>query len=376
MRARSASSWASVRPTSDRPVRRHLCLLVLLLACTRSAPVLTHPLDFSYVDIRLGRDRGEADVTIHAQNVAQALALRSEADVLAPAFVARHRDAVLALVLQRLTIEADGVPVTLPAVAVDVIADQQAVRVRLEFPWTAGTSVIRVHARLFPAEPRHQTFLNIYEDNTLRIQDTFSGSRFDGNYRLDLTQRQSQVFARYVASGIQHIAIGPDHILFLVGLLLAGGGVWPLVRIVTAFTIAHSVTLSLAVLDVVTPPARLIEPAIALSIIVAGAGSLMHRSSGRDHRVWIAFAFGLVHGFGFASVLAETGLPSRALGLALFGFNTGVEIGQLVIVAALLALFVWVVRTWPAMRQPGATMASVLVICAGVYWFVARLFFA
>ena len=95
-----------------------------------------------------------------------------------------------------------------------------------------------------------------------------------------------------------------------------------LLMIVTAFTIGHSITLALATLQIVDPPARIIEPAIALSIVYVGADNLLTGTKGRDVRAWVALVFGLVHGFGFASVLRETGLPDHALGLSLFSFNT------------------------------------------------------
>ena len=134
-------------------------------------------------------------------------------------------------------------------------------------------------------------------------------------------------------AGVHHILIGPDHLIFLVGLLLLGGTLRQLALVVTAFTLAHGMTLSLAALNIVSPPTRIVEPAIALSIVYVGADNLMIRG-GRDVRVWIAFAFGLIHGFGFASVLREMDLPPTALGWSLFSFNVGVEIGQLLVVVA------------------------------------------
>ena len=151
----------------------------------------------------------------------------------------------------------------------------------------------------------------------------------------------------FVPAGIEHILIGPDHVLFLdrapAARRLACGN---LATIVTAFTIGHSITLSLAALDVVSPPASIIEPAIALSIIFVGADNLLVQRAPqvdalagrtaarrpRDIRPLVAAVFGLVHGFGFASVLKEFGLPMTALGWSLLSFNLGVEIGQLVIV--------------------------------------------
>src|SRR5207237_7099294 len=137
---------------------------------------------------------------------------------------------------------------------------------------------------------------------------------------------------------------------------------------------AHSVTLSLAVLDIVSPPARYIEPAIALSIVYVGADNLLVRN-GRDVRAWIALTFGLIHGFGFANVLREMDLPGRALGWSLFSFNFGVEIGQLLVVATVASVFAALrSRSEWAGRQL-VYAGSIVVIIAGAFWFVQRVFF-
>src|SRR5204863_3205437 len=180
---------------------------------------------------------------------------------------------------------------------------------------------------------------------------------------------------KFVPAGIHHILIGPDHLLFLVGLLLLGGTIRQLTLVVTAFTVAHSITLSLAALNIITPPARIIEPAIALSIVYVGADNLLVRG-GRDVRAWIAFAFGFIHGFGFANSLREMDLPGRALGWSLFSFNFGVEIGQLIVVL-LVALLLGSVRARNAIagRYIGIG-GSIVVIAAGAVWFIQRVFFS
>src|SRR6185295_3608601 len=128
----------------------------------------------------------------------------------------------------------------------------------------------------------------------------------------------------------------PDHILFLVGLILLGGSAARLGLIATAFTIGHSITLSLAVLGAVTPPGWIVEPAIALTVIVVGVDNLLVGGQAspprRDLRAPMAAVFGLIHGFGFASVLRAFGLPPAAVGWSLFGFNAGVEVGQILLV--------------------------------------------
>src|SRR6185312_8010413 len=160
----------------------------------------------------------------------------------------------------------------------------------------------------------------------------------------------------------------PDHLLFLVGLLLLGGTIRQLAVIVTAFTVAHSVTLSLAALNLVSPPARIIEPAIALSIVYVGADNLLVRG-GRDVRAWIALAFGFIHGFGFANVLREMGLPTRALGWSLFSFNVGVEIGQLLVVVAVASALAALRARSEAAGRRLAFAGSLVVIVTGAFWF-------
>jgi hydrogenase/urease accessory protein HupE len=226
---------------------------------------------------------------------------------------------------------------------------------------------------MFPYDPQHQTFLNIYEGDAL-TQAILDGGRANFEYFAGTRQGALAVVQKFLPAGIHHILIGPDHLLFLVGLLLLGGSIRQLAVIVTAFTVAHSITLSLAALNLVTPPARIIEPAIALSIVYVGADNLLIKG-GRDVRAWIAFAFGFIHGFGFANVLREMELPARALGWSLFSFNVGVEIGQLLVVSVVAtALAALRSRSEVAGRQL-AVAGSLVVMAAGAFWFIQRVFF-
>ena len=228
-------------------------------------------------------------------------------------------------------------------------------------------------ARIFPYDPQHQTFLNIYEGDAL-TQAILDGGRPLFEYYAGTRQGAIAVIEKFLPAGIHHILIGPDHLLFLIGLLLLGGSIRQLAMIVTSFTIAHSITLSLAALNIVSPPARLIEPAIALSIVYVGADNLLIKE-GRDVRAWIAFAFGFIHGFGFANVLREMELPARALGWSLFAFNVGVEIGQLFVVAIVATALAALRSRNEAAGRRLALAGSVVVIAAGTFWFIQRVFF-
>ena len=179
--------------------------------------------------------------------------------------------------------------------------------------------------------------------------------------------------AGFFRLGVEHILTGYDHLLFLLALLLRGGKLLSLLKIITAFTVAHSITLALAVLGVVTIPGRIIEPAIAASIVWVALENLLRRDA--PSRRWlVSFVFGLVHGFGFASAIEPLALPPARLALALLGFNLGVEAGQALVVVLLLPLLLWMRgKPW----EPRVVRAASLGVAAvGLAWLVARLFFA
>ncbi len=182
--------------------------------------------------------------------------------------------------------------------------------------------------------------------------------------------RPSTSFAQMLATGVRHILTGYDHLAFLVGLLLLGGRVRSLVGIVTAFTIAHSITLCLATLRIVTLSPSVVEPAIALSIAYVGIENLFVRDASKRWR--ITFPFGLLHGFGFAGALTELDLPRAQLPAALFAFNLGVEVGQLGVLSVVLPL-VLLARRSEWFRRWGVKGLSVGIAVAGVAWCVARL---
>jgi len=181
---------------------------------------------------------------------------------------------------------------------------------------------------------------------------------------------------RYLLLGIEHILIGVDHLLFVLGLLLLVGGAWRLVQTVTAFTIAHSVTLTAATLGWVPVAVRPVEAAIALSIVYLALEVLRVGRGERAlaaERPWaVAFVFGLLHGFGFAGALSELGLPEGQIPLALLFFNLGVEIGQLLFVFPVLGLL-WLSRRLLAAVQPWPqTIAAYAIGGVAVYWVIER----
>jgi hydrogenase/urease accessory protein HupE len=349
---------------------KKLLLFLALLAGASAASA--HPAPFSYLDLRIGDEVIEGALVVHIIDVAHDLNIASPEKLLERSTAYGNLDRLTALIMQRLVLTA-GQPLMIQWGDVDVLPERQGIqlhfRIHAPRPATLG-----IHALMFPYDRLHQTFVNVYEDGALRQQFVLSADNADRTYYTGTTQGAIAVIRTFVPAGIHHILIGPDHILFLIGLLLLGGGWKALLKIVTAFTIGHSITLSLAALNILTPPPTIIEPAIALSIVFVGADNLV-RGGGRDVRALIALTFGLVHGFGFANVLREFGLPREALGWSLFSFNVGVEIGQLFIVMLVATALALVRKRSETVGMRVAFAGSLVVIAAGTYWFVQRVFF-
>ncbi len=355
--------------TAVRLFRTLLAVVAILL----TTPASAHPVPFSYLDLEVRDDAVTGRIRVHLVDLAPALGVADPRELLRPEVQAAHRERIKRYLASRIAIEHSGFA-RAEWGPIAVVDQNEALQLELRI---AGRpeGALTLDADLFPADPDHQTFVNVYEHGEFRQQFIFSAESEPQTFYRGTTAGAFAVMRTFVPSGIRHIAIGPDHILFLIGLLLLGGGWRKLVAIVTAFTVGHSVTLSLAALDILNPPAWLIEPAIALSIVVVGADNLLQsKEKGLDLRAWVALVFGLVHGFGFAYVLKEFGLPQEALGWSLFSFNVGVELGQLAIVLVVASALALVRRRWPRANNAIVVGGSAVVIAAGAYWFVERVF--
>ncbi|MGE3842479.1 MAG: HupE/UreJ family protein [Vicinamibacterales bacterium] len=355
-------------------ILRLVLLLVTLAASVQ--PVAAHPAPFSYFDFALSAQGIDVTLVAHTFDLAHDLHVNSPESLIEPRVLEAQKAAMQKLLGSRFRLEAEGRTLACtPSSEVEPLGDRQSIRFRYACPVESPSS-FRFGALMFPYDPVHQTFLNVYDQGELVTQAILDAERQQFEYFTGTRQGVIAVIAKFIPAGIHHILIGPDHILFLVGLLLLGGTFKRLLAIVTGFTVAHSMTLSLAALSIVTPPAWLVEPAIALSIVYVGADNLLVRDGGgRDLRAGIAFAFGFIHGFGFASVLRDMGLPARALGWTLFSFNFGVELGQLLIVALVGAALAIVHGRSETAGRLVVVFGSIAVILAGTYWFVQRVFF-
>jgi hydrogenase/urease accessory protein HupE len=184
--------------------------------------------------------------------------------------------------------------------------------------------------------------------------------------------RAGSGFADFFLLGIRHIVTGYDHLLFLLGLLVVTRSFVSSLKIITCFTIAHSITLAVATFSLVEIPSRIVEPLIAASIVYVGVENRL-RGDDTKGRHLLTFGFGLIHGFGFASVLREMGVGSRAGGVAapLFSFNLGVELGQMIIAAAALPI-IWKLWARPVFIERWAPTCSAVIMLLGAIWLVER----
>ena len=246
------------------------------------------------------------------------------------------------------------------------------------------------YSLLFDVDPTHRGLVQWIAPGSTEAQALVFGNE-SGEQSLALQPAGAwETLRQYMLDGVWHIWIGYDHILFLLALLLPsvlvrqagqwaaaprlGGAAREVIKVVTAFTLAHSITLSLAALGLISLPSRLVESAIAASVVVAALSNLFGAVESKRSKRWMmAFAFGLLHGFGFASVLADLGLPKHALVLALVGFNVGVELGQLAIVAVFLPL-AFSLRGTVFYRVGVLKGGSSIVALLATWWLVQRAF--
>ena len=380
----------------SRRLRWLLALWAVLSLLLAGAAVQAHKPSDSY--LRLAVDgaalTGRWDIALRDLDLALGLNADGDGRITWGELRSRHAD-IAALAQAHLVLRADGQPCSLAVgpQQVDTHTDGAYSVLPLTATCPRAPAVLDIGYSLFAdLDPQHRGLLSLAANGATRAA-ILGPQAPQQAFALARVNRWRQ-FIDYAADGVWHIWIGFDHILFLLSLLLPAVGawavrgtgrhplrwepvprlgvaVWEVLRIVTAFTLAHSITLSLATLGWVALPSRLVEATIAASVVLAALNNVWPFFQGR--RWMVAFAFGLVHGFGFASVLADLGLPRDALALALVGFNLGVEAGQLAIVAAFLPL-AFALRRSLFYRRVVLWGGSLAIAALAAAWFVERAF--
>jgi hydrogenase/urease accessory protein HupE len=268
-----------------------------------------------------------------------------------------------------LEVSVDGAPCA--SEAVEASADDTDIRALITFARGSGSRIAVRSAILQEVLPGHRQVAAITSGEGRTVARKILWSRED-RIEGDLASLAPlpSPFAGFLALGVEHILTGYDHLTFILGLLLAGGGAWATVRLITAFTVAHSISLALAALELVKIPSAIVEPLIAVSIAYVGLENIVRKET--RGRPLVVFGFGLIHGLGFAGALQEVGLGSTSTGVVvpLLSFNLGVELGQLAVASLAVPLLALLGNRLGKARF--RVTASAAVFLLGVAFLAAR----
>jgi hypothetical protein len=380
----------------ETSIRRTLMIMlfgVIILACQTS--LYGHNLGQSYTYLKIYDDKITGRFEIILSDLNKALSTEQVREPITQANLVQRIDEVQEYVTENLKFHVNDKPLTIRFSQVDTLKAKGVVFALLDFTLieeSATPDIIDIeYAVMFDVDSTYTGMVLIEQfwrgnifNNESRPSLVFSDS--DRNQRLDLSDYSMfSGFNGIVKLGIKHIWLGIDHILFLVALILPAAMIrrerrWEpvsefrsalfyVIKIVTLFTIAHTLTLSLASFDVVELPTRLVESVIAISITIAALDILYPIF--KKKIAWVVFIFGLFHGFGFASVLSHLGVLGEHMVLSLFGFNLGVEIGQVVVILIIFPVL-YQIRTYSFFPKVVMKFGAVALIMLSVVWFVER----
>ena len=374
---------AALAGTSGRGTRTSLTLPAIFICCIAiwmAGAAQAHQVNLSTARVELRPDRSVAvQVALKGSDVDRLAGTQiydAQKDLADPAKVAASAGPIAAYVSAHVSVAGtDGKDCARGAPEVMPDGDGVIVRIAFSCQDVPGDLVYRSTVLTASDKSARQVVLIGAGENAPQalLDDTHS--------TLTISAPAPSVWStmqRYLITGIEHIFRGYDHIAFLVAIVLWARRLVPVIKVVTAFTIAHSITLSLAALQIVVIPSAIVEPAIAASIIFVAVENFFSRNV--DGRWKVTFAFGLIHGFGFAGALQEMGLPANAVVPALAAFNIGVEIGQVAIVSIVVPALILLDRLFAADRTKPVRAAalvytlSAVITVLGSYWLVTRVF--
>lgn len=357
-------------------------LLVLVSLLGGAGAAQAHQINLTNARLVLGSDRTvEVEVAIRGSDADRAASTRvfdDASSLVQPTALAAASGPIVAYIEAHTAVLGENGVSCRPR-AGNVTADGDGVVVRIAWFCNGVADPLRYRSTVLIDIAPDARQVVLIGDGADATQDLLDRSHTETTLTAAAPPSLLQVIGRYTEAGVEHIFLGYDHIAFLAAVVLWARRLWPVVKVVTAFTIAHSITLSLAALDIVRIPSSIIEPAIAASIVYVAVENFFSRDI--DKRWRDTFCFGLIHGFGFASALQEFGLPRGALVPALASFNFGVEIGQIAIVSLVVPALLGMDRLLapsgraaaPPTRPAFAVYAiSAVIIGLGSYWFLDR----
>jgi hydrogenase/urease accessory protein HupE len=377
MDSRNPGQAALSRLAGSRVARA--AILAVLFSLLSLQDATAHDPGLSSLTIRQRTNTLEATLTLAVKDAAQVAELDENHDgTVSQVEFDRGQPQLETPVVRQLFIAADG-KVANPQSVHSHLDENNNVEVLLNFH-VVGFSSLEIQSKIIASLPLgHREYLQIQNSRGETIFEQLLSATADrATVQMPHTDANTVTleafhsFANFLCLGVKHILTGYDHLLFLFALLLVARGFFSSLGIITSFTIAHSITLAVATLQLVQIPSRIVEPLIAASIVFVGIENLLRGDIPTARRM-VAFGFGLIHGFGFASALREAGIGSGTGGivLPLFSFNLGVELGQ-IMVAALVLPIIWKLRENPMFIARWAPACSAAVVLLGSFWFVQR----
>jgi hydrogenase/urease accessory protein HupE len=356
-----------------------LAAFAVLLILGAARPAAAHEVGLSRGEYAASGASVTAQLTFARRDVLTLVAgLDADHDgALTEAEIARDHDGLNGALVGRIKIKGDGV--ACPGELTEArLAEDDGVTLRATYRCPAPVSAVDVEVGLLEDLPFGHRHLAHFAGPS----GPSDAVLFQRNRSFSFTSTPAEAGAEppkasyrgklsFFPMGVEHILTGYDHLVFLLGLVIVGGRLRSLLMVVTAFTLAHSITLAVAALGVWAPSPRIIEPAIALSIAYVGVENFFVKNAEKRWR--ITFPFGLIHGFGFAGALQAVEMPKADVPYALVLFNVGVEAGQLAVLALVLPL-IYLARKRAAFRDQGVKVISAAIAVAGVVWFVSRVF--
>ena len=379
MHSENPGQAALSRLAGSRVVRG--AILAVLFSLLPFQDAAAHDPGLSSLTIRPRTSSLEATLTLAVKDAAQLAELDENHDgTVTQTEFARARPQLEAVVARQVVIAADGKVAKDKSIS-SCLDENNNVEVRLDFGATVFSS-LEIQSKIIASLPLgHRQYLQVQNSAGETVFERLLSASADRttaqmpHTNWSTTAVESvRSFTNFLSLGVKHILTGYDHLLFLLGLLVVARGFFSALNIITSFTIAHSITLAVATLRLVQIPSRIVEPLIAASIVFVGVENLLRGEIPKSRRL-VTFGFGLIHGFGFASALREAGIASGAGGivLPLFSFNLGVELGQVMVAAAVLPI-IWKLRENPMFIARWAPACSAAVVLLGSFWLVERVY--
>ncbi len=345
---------------------------------------LAHPPGLSSADITVNNNKLAAKITFALQDIEAFVPMDSDQDAeVTDTERNSAKPAIAQLIAEQFKLLVDNQAAQPSAPGEVAFDDKNNATVMLQYPISAKSSLNITSAFLNKLPKDHKQYLTVLDSMGHELgKKMLTGAEPSLQVNLGGSQtaaapteaQSSSMFADFLKLGIEHIVTGYDHLLFLFSLLVVTRSFWPALKIITFFTVAHSITLALAGMNIVNAPSSVIEPLIAATIVYVGLENILRKDNiTTNQRCLLTFFFGLIHGFGFAGVLREMDISSIETGILvpLFSFNLGVELGQIAIACLALPLIWWLHKQENIDRYL-VPIGSLLTCLAGGYWLLER----